>query len=684
MRWFLLGMALSLYAAPPTISDLMPRGAQKGRPFTLRLVGRELKDVIKIHSTLPASFTALADSTAGPMEGRYASFLVEPKAGLQSGVYPVRVETAEGISNVQLFSIGDFPETTEDESEMGAKPNSNDSIEAAQSLPASAVTLTGTLRGAERDFYRFQGKLGERRVIEIEGRRVGSAVDPVLRVFDQSGKLLARSEDTPMLGLDARVDVKLPKDGYYYVEVHDARFSTQTANFYRLKTGSYSYPTDLYPLGGRRGETVEVSMGGPVPVKVEAQRFVNLPDSPALPLPFDVGEYPERREPVAEALALPVTVNGRLAQAGEVDRYRFAVEPGQKLMLEVKARELGTSKIMAVLDISDAAGKRIARSGDEPLPEELYTVGGSRTAGDPYAFFEVPKDVREIQVSVEDLARRGGPAFAYRLTARPATEEFTLNINAPFVNIPAGGSVFVPVSIERKGYMGDVRVRVKNPPKGLIVEGGYIPAQLALAIQGNRGFIRNGALILSAQPGVKLEPGELELEGVGKLADGKEIVRKGTGLGMSVGVAGATIQGAVDRQRAVTGAWMDMDLPVAGTTALPATLAVTLEKTTRKAAGDEFLFRWKWSGASFDFPATVSMDMVGAADIRAIEMRQDPKDKSTGTFLVTTTRLTLPGTYDFYVLGRLTSMGQTLDIYSRPIEVLVKEAPADVPATDAR
>ena len=80
------------------------------------------------------------------MEGRYASFLVEPKGEVATGIYPIRVETADGISNLQLFSVGDFPETTEEESTMGARPGSNDSIEAAQSLPASAITVTGTLR----------------------------------------------------------------------------------------------------------------------------------------------------------------------------------------------------------------------------------------------------------------------------------------------------------------------------------------------------------------------------------------------------------------------------------------------------------------------------------------------------------------------------------------------------------
>jgi hypothetical protein len=162
----LIGFLLPVLAlaAPPVINDLQPRGAQKGRPFTLTLVGRELIDIVRVHSTMPATFTPLtaekpANLTMAP-EGRYASFLVEPQGEIAVGVYPVRVETADGISNIQLFAVGSFPELPEEESQPGALPNRNDSVESAQALPSAAVTLNGALRGPERDLYRLQAKAG--------------------------------------------------------------------------------------------------------------------------------------------------------------------------------------------------------------------------------------------------------------------------------------------------------------------------------------------------------------------------------------------------------------------------------------------------------------------------------------------------------------------------------------------
>ena len=356
-----------LLAGPPSISDLQPRGAQKGRPFKLAIVGRELSGGARVHSSMPATFTALA-LERGQMDGRAAIFLVEPKGDIAVGVYPIRIETADGISNVQMFTVGAFPEMTEEESEPGSLPNRNDTTETAQPLPAANITVNGTLRGAERDIYRVSAKAGEKRVFEVEARRCGSAIDPVIRVTDGQGKLLARSEDAALVGLDARLEVTFPAAGYYYVEVHDARFSTQGANFYRLKAGQFSYPTEMFPLGGRRGSKTPVTISGVSVVADLSGRVgqVNLPDAVTLPLPLSMGDEPELDEQGGR-LAVPSVMNGQLSKAGEVDRYSLAVTPGQVLMLDMQARELGTSRIAGVITVRDAKGKKMASAGDNSI-----------------------------------------------------------------------------------------------------------------------------------------------------------------------------------------------------------------------------------------------------------------------------------------------------------------------------
>ncbi|HEU0119261.1 MAG TPA: PPC domain-containing protein [Bryobacteraceae bacterium] len=669
-RFLPLALGAALSAAPPVINELQPRGAQKGRPFTLTIAGQNLGEGAVLLSSLPATFTPLTPAN-GMSPGKYASFLVEPKGDLEVGVYPVRVQSADGLSNILLFSVGAFPEVSEEESQPGGLPHSNDSIEKAQSLPSTAITLNGSLRGPERDVYRLQVKAGERRVFEIDARRAGSAVDPVIRVLDSNGKQIARSEDAPMLQLDPRVEVTFPAAGYYYVEIHDARFSSQAQNFYRLKTGAYTYPTEVFPLGGQRGKQVEISLG-PSRVKADlskahgAQTTVNLPDSPALPLPLAVGEYPEISEPVSAPLSLPVTVNARISKPAEIDSYKLAVQPGDEYIFELQARELGTSKLMGVLSILDGAGKRLASAGDTAFAVDLFAVqASSRTAGDPFLNFKVPEGVREITVTVEDLARRGGTHYAYRLHASRAAEDMQAMIVTPMLNIPAGGTALVNLSVDRRGYAGPLTIKALNLPKGLRFSGGTIPPDPPESLTPRLGA-RRALVSLTADENIALDTADLAFAAVGTDAAGQPIERRARGIGYTIGVNGATAQGVVDRQRPLTGAWLGRELPVAMAPAAPAHLALQLEKTDKKESGYEFLFRWTWKprNAMQAVPPNVSVDVPNFADLRIIGMTVDAKDKNTGTFLVTSTRNTLPARYDIGITGRLMADGLQQEIYS--------------------
>jgi hypothetical protein len=658
-------MTVALCGAQPLITDLQPRGVQKGRPFKLTLVGRDLGEGARIESTLPATFTPLG-TEKGVMGG--ASFLVEPVGEPAVGVYPVRVVTPIGISNIQLFSVGSFPEYAEDESRSGALPNSNDTIESAQPLPSGPLTLNGKLSGPERDVYRITGKAREKRVIEVEARRCGSAIDPVIELQDPSGKVLARSEDAALIGLDARLEFTFPRDGYYYIVVHDARYSTQTANFYRLKIGSYSYAREVFPLGGRRGETVQVSLGAQTITadlratpKDVRQIFINLPDSPTLPLPFAVGDAPEVAAPVTSVLTAPITINGRLSKPGQADRYQIQVMPG-------------TSKLMAVISVFDGKGVKLAQAGDEPLADDVYNLNQSRTAGDPEIAMQAPPDAHNLTVAVEDLARRGGPAYGYRLSVLKGAQDIRVILSSPFANVPAGGSVAIPVAVERHGYDGVVRLRVANAPKGLLVEGGNVLDVPPLK-ESYRTRNSPGVLILTAEAAAHLDGSQLVVEGVAELPDGSQIVRRSEGPGMTVGVAGATLQGSVDRQRSIIAPWLGLQLPAATGRPPAATLEVSMVERKRLEEGDRIQFRWKWNPRDPNqaFPKTVNVDMVGAADIRIIDAKTDPNDRTAGTFVVTTTKLTRPAKYDLYISGRLMVDGQQQDIVSRPIPVEAME-----------
>src|SRR5579863_8660779 len=298
-------ISLVLSAAAPELTELEPRGAQRGKSFTLTLVGENLTEGAQVLSTLPATFTPLTPPQEKMEIGRKLPFLVELKADAAIGVYPIRVQTPDGLSNILLFTVGAFPEVIERESKPDSPEHSNDFIETAE-LIDPPVTVNGTLNGPDRDCYRIRAKRGERLVLEVEARRAGSAIDPVLRIVDSAGKQIARSEDASGLGMESRIDVTFPRDGDYYAVVHDARFSKQKQNFYRLKVASFPYADGIFPLGWKRGEKIDVEFFGgslKAPVKAAADLSaltpkveftqVTVPGEPgSLPFVFVVGGLP--------------------------------------------------------------------------------------------------------------------------------------------------------------------------------------------------------------------------------------------------------------------------------------------------------------------------------------------------------------------------------------------------------
>ena len=487
----------------------------------------------------------------------------------------------------------------------------------------------------------------------------------------------------PGSGLDARIDFTFPREGNYYVELHDARFSKQAQNFYRLKMGSYSYAEGIFPLGGKRGEVTAVTLSGS-DLKADVKTSVDLRQ--CLPNPTRSTRVPDSSRPPADlrgerssgahgtdrsAALCPSVVNGRVGKAGQVDRYKVRVDPGDKLLFELQARELGTSRLEGVITAYDAAGKKLDSAGDKPLPEDVFAVQGtSRTSNDPFLNVTVPKDVHEITIAVEDLAQRGGPFYGYRLTTRRLAEDFQLSIGSAYVNVPAGGTTMINVFADRRGYDGPIQIMIPDLPKGFILDGGIIPKE-TVDLNNTRTFNRRGTLTITAPQGVEPFAGQLVVWGEAKLSDGTMLRRRARGPGILVDVSGDRSQGAVDRQRPITAAWLGFDLPAALSDAPAGTLEVKQTAVRQLEEGARYEYEYIWKIRNGTPPKLIDVDVVGARDIRIIDIK--PSEKG-GTFVVTTTKATEPTRYDLYATGRVkTDNGDELIVSpSIPFEVTTK------------
>jgi hypothetical protein len=223
---------------------------------------------------------------------------------------------------------------------------------------------------------------------------------------------------------------------------------------------------------------------------------------------------------------------------------------------------------------------------------------------------------------------------------------------------------------------------IPDLPPGIRVDGGLIPREYVDA-NNSRTFNRRGVLILSADPGVELPMRELIVWGEGKTDDGAVIRRRARGPAMAIDVAGATAQGVVDRQRSVTATWMGFDLPSASTTPPVATLEVKQVNFTRMEEGDRFDFEYTWNLANKDarLPDELSVDPVGARDIRVTNMQ---KSGNGGSFSINTTKATDVAHYDIIVRGRVMASGEAQDIYARPLPLIVTERSSNVQAASVQ
>jgi len=201
------------------------------------------------------------------------------------------------------------------------------------------------------------------------------------------------------------------------------------------------------------------------------------------PLPFYVGQVPEvarkpmktcqlpvlgkeylaqRQRPLGEVelrVTVPCTMNGQMAP-GEMNRYRFPANKGQRLVISAKARDLVPyvpdgvpGWFQAVLRLSDSNGKELAYDDD------------FRFDPDPVIHFEVPED-GEYVLAINEALFRGRESFVYRITLA----------ELPFVTsvFPLGGRAGEPVKIEMDGW--NVEKATLSPPPRDAKPGTYLLA----------------------------------------------------------------------------------------------------------------------------------------------------------------------------------------------------------------
>ena len=343
------------------------------------------------------------------------------------------------------------------------------------------TALHGVLAGSTVVETKFEGKAGQKILVEVEAQRLGSKLRPVVHLYGPKRLQIGWGWGAVALAGDARLEAVLGADGEYAVTLHDAEYAAASPGHYRLKVGDWSYVDQVFPPAVAKGRGASVELAG-----AAASPRVDLPATAASgPLllswpnaglwsgqrPFvTVSDHAEVVEASAGARpqplpALPVGVSGRLSQPFEEDQYRIAVKPGMKLRCEVFAERIG-SPIDVALVLRGDKGEVLVRAEDGP-----------KTL-DPVLDYVVPANVAHLTVGVVDAQGRGGPHGVYRLAiTAPAADESDFSLSTTLVRlpVPAKGRVVLPIQVERRGHKGPIALSAADLPTGFELDGRTIP-----------------------------------------------------------------------------------------------------------------------------------------------------------------------------------------------------------------
>lgn len=513
------GVGLPASAVPPSLSGATPTGVPRGTATEVSFNGANLTGNPRV--VAPFVFQATPAPKADASNLRL-QLKVDPHTA--PGVYTVRVQTDEGLSNPILFAVGQVPQVAEVEP--------NNTFEAAQAVPG-LIVVEGAAAGNDVDVFRFSGKKGQRLVVDAQCARIGSTLDPTIRLVTANHKYIGSADDTLGMLVDARLTAVLPEDGDYVLELSDTKYQGAGRSNYRLLIGQVPVADEVYPLGGPRGDVIGFEVRGGTlagsylgAARVEARPFdqeftprlntarlgVAPPFDPAFDLenliPLAVSSEVEVREPSSPdappiKAAPPVVFNGRLEAPGDQDTFKLAVSAGQSLHVEVHAADLG-SAMDGQLEVRGPTGNTIASNDDTQIAP---TGRGNRAPGivspDPSLDFNVPAGVSEVSLVLKDLEGRGGVGYAYRIEVTPKAASFELQLAETEASLVKGGNVVVAVTAVRAGYDGPITISVLDPPPGITVRGAVIPAGQTA-----------GAFSLAAQPDAAL--GLVPLKVVGK------------------------------------------------------------------------------------------------------------------------------------------------------------------------
>jgi hypothetical protein len=521
---FLVSVALALILGPahaiaqtsyPMITHTAPVAVQRGRMTEVTVEGQmNFQGIYKAlfeGSGITAEIVSLPEPKAGASKRRQTGSVklkLSVAADAALGVREFRLASALGISSIGQLVIVDDPVILE--------TGDNNAREKANLITVPSV-VSGRIEAVEDvDYFKFHAEAGEVLTLEVLCARIQDKIhdlqkhaDPMLTLFDESGRELAASDDSYFA--DPLLTFPVPRTGDYTIQIRDAKYDGDAHWVYALFVTNRPYVTHVFPLAGNPGQTVLVEPVGSAKA-VQSRVSLQVPSPPGIhevtldvggvktnpvafissPLPQVFEQEPNDTPETATRISIPCGINGRIGTKRDLDHFVFTAAKGKTIRLEVKARRFGSplqSSLDSVLDVMTPKGEVLANN-DDAFGKDAALV------------FTPPADGDYI-LCIRDLNSKGGETAIYYLEADWAQPDFSLRCDPDKAMIGPGSSTAWYVHVTRdNGFGGPVRVEVRDLPEGVTASPLTIPPSMT-----------QGLLVLTAAPDAHREAANVHVVG---------------------------------------------------------------------------------------------------------------------------------------------------------------------------
>lgn len=485
---------------------VFPPGAKVGTSVDLTITsGVDLEETSKLFFNHPGITAApkMQDLGGGKTAPIPNQFTVTVAPDVPAGNYEVRTIGFFGISNPRSFAVGALNESNEVEP--------NNAREQAVAVELSQ-TVNARINGAtDIDWFKFNGKAGQRVLVDCVARRIDSRLDAALEIYTATGKRIDFARRN-LFSQDALLDVTLPADGVYFVKVYDFTYAGGEDYFYRLSLSTGPYIDFVLPAAGLPGSNADYTIfgrnlpgGQPAGIASHGHQLeklvvkIPLPATPDLlepkqvlepfsagidAAPFSINSptgpsnvvmiqlsgttpvletEPNDKAPQSQNIVVPGEVDGQFQTRGDVDSFQFEAKAKDAYWIEVIAHRAGASldPVMVIdqvkkNDKGEETLTRISALDDDPnnpLANLFDTI-----TDDNVVKFIAPADGTFRITLRERYGNSKQDLGVYRLIVRKETPDFRVAA-IPAAVTPPGQRQAAPSSIAlRRGDSFPIQV----------------------------------------------------------------------------------------------------------------------------------------------------------------------------------------------------------------------------------